>query len=447
MLSHACLPRYSARCPFDSVELYAQTRRPVHKREPARPRARAPSDAVDCVSPDVAGVEDDPARATFWRHGVKRMMQFVTIRWQARRAGSRSELMRTDIYYWKCDNPLSFEEKRLYNEKYRRADIAGLVAEIGALHFPGDPVRVAATGSAGNHYAYLLHLPEATYFFRADDGKLDDDYMEAESVAMALARERGVPVPELVVTDTTLARFPVRYQILECVPHSSLREHDQNGSLDRRAVSEQLGGYLAALHSITGEGFGFLDTELLRRDGTVRGLDRTHPDYFHKRLDDHLAYLHDVGFLDRGACARVEAAFAHHAGLLDIQRPAMLHKDMAFWNVLGTHDRVAAIVDWDDVVLGDPVDDLAIVRCFYDADVFDPLVASYTLRAELPEDFDARLWLYVLRNMLWKAKIRHFMGYFEMDESFFIRSRENSDSLEAFTHARIDNAMAELERL
>ena len=354
--------------------------------------------------------------------------------------------MRTDVYYWKCDNPLSYEEKRLYNEKYSQADIADLVRQIGELHFPDTPVQTSATGSAGNHYAYLIHMPQRTCFFRADDGKLDDDYMEAEAVAMARARQQGVPVPDLIATDTTRSRFPVRYQILEYVAHPSLREHDQRGILDRRAVSEQLGVYLALLHGITGEGFGFLDTERLRRDGKLQGLDRSHAEYFHKRLDDHLGYLQEVGFLDRAGVGRIEAVLQRHAGLLDIERPALLHKDLAFWNVVGPPDRVAAIVDWDDTVLGDPVDDLAIVRCFYDAEVFEPLVAGYRRTAELPADFTTRLWLYVLRNMLWKAKIRHFMGYFEMDECFFIRSRENQDSLEAFTHQRIDTAIAELER-
>ena len=355
--------------------------------------------------------------------------------------------MRTDIYYWKCDNPLSYEQKRLYNEKYRQADIGDLVRQIAELHFPGMPVQTSATGSAGNHYAYLIQLPQRTCFFRADDGKVDDDYMEAEAVAMTMARRQGVPVPDLLVTDTTLSRFPVRYQILECVAHPSLREHDQSGVLDRPAVSEQLGVYLALLHGITGAGFGFLDTERLRRDGKLQGLDRCHADYFHKRLDDHLGYLQDVDFLDRGTIGRIEAVFQRHAALLDIERPALLHKDLAFWNVLGTPDRVAAVVDWDDTVLGDPVDDLAIVRCFYDADVFEPLVAGYRRTAVLAEDFTTRLWMYVLRNMLWKAKIRHFMGYFQMDESFFIRSRENQDSLEAFTHQRIDMALEKLERI
>ena len=36
-------------------------------------------------------------------------------------------MSRTNIYYWKCDNPLTFEEKRGYNDKYARADISGMV--------------------------------------------------------------------------------------------------------------------------------------------------------------------------------------------------------------------------------------------------------------------------------------------------------------------------------
>ena len=355
--------------------------------------------------------------------------------------------MRTDIYYWKCDSPLSLEEKRLYNDKYRQADITDMVREIAAAHFPDTPLQVRATGSEGNHYAYLLRLPDVSYFFRADDGKLDDDYMEAESAAMALALAQGIPVPEVIVTDTTRTRFPVRYQIMEHIPHPSLREHDQSGTLNRAAVSEQLGGYLAALHGITGNGFGFLNTDRLRKDGALEGLDPTHADYFSKCLDRHLGYLRDVGFLTREAIRQIEALFQRHGDLLNIARPALLHKDLAFWNVLGTPERVAAIVDWDDAVLGDPTDDLAIVRCFYDDEVFGPLVAGYTRRAALPEGFHARLWLYVLRNMLWKAKIRHFMGYFEMGSSFFIRSRENQGSLEAFTHQRIQQAMEELKRL
>ncbi|MFM1550018.1 MAG: phosphotransferase family protein [Lentisphaeria bacterium] len=352
--------------------------------------------------------------------------------------------MRDNIYYWKCDSPLSYEEKRTYNDKYQTSDITATVAEIASVHFSGSECRVEATGSAGNHYAYLLHVGDETWFFRADDGRIDDDYMDAESAVMARVREAGVPVPEVIVTDTSLDRFPVRYQIMAFVPHPSLRELDQDGTLDRVAVSRQLGGYVARFHGIGGDRYGFLNTEHLRDTGEFLGLDATHADFFHKCLDDHLGYLRDVDFLDADTVRGIRGIFAKFADLLNLEQPALVHKDLAFWNVVGTNREVMAIIDWDDAVLGDPVDDLSIPLCFYHSEVIEPLLEGYREHRELPDDFDERVSLYLLRNMLWKAKIRHFMGYFDMGSSFFIRSRENADSLEAFTRARIQMAMTAL---
>ena len=39
----------------------------------------------------------------------------------------------------------------------------------------------------------------------------------------------------------------------------------------------------------------------------------------------------------------------------------------------------------NDVVVGDPVDDLSIVRCFYEDDVFLPVLDGYREVSELPE--------------------------------------------------------------
>lgn len=70
------------------------------------------------------------------------------------------------------------------------------------------------------------------------------------------------------------------------------------------------------------------------------------------------------------------------------------------------------------MVSGDPADDLSIVRRFYNDDVWLPLLESYRNIRLLPDDFDARLSLYLTRNMLWKSMIRHTMGYFEMSGDF-----------------------------
>ncbi|MAE61505.1 MAG: hypothetical protein CMJ49_09140 [Planctomycetaceae bacterium] len=354
--------------------------------------------------------------------------------------------MRTDIYYWKCDNPLPMSEKRVYNDKYGQADITETVGAIATTFLGEPPDAVRHTGSAGNHYAYLIDHAGMTYFFRSDDGKLDDDYMLAEQAAMELAREHGVPVPHLFACDATLGGHPVRYQIFECVDFPDLNKHDQAGELDREAIGRQVGAILARLHGIRLEGFGFINTQKLAASHTIEGLDGSNEAYFDKCLETHLAYLRDVEFLTGEEIREIEALFSRHAGLLGLSQGSLIHKDMAFWNLLGSPTEVAAVIDWDDVVSGDPVDDLSIVRCFYDDDVWRPLLESYQEVRRLPDDFEGRLGLYLTRNMLWKSMIRHYMGYFEITGDFFILNRETEDGLEAATRRRLAMGVAALRR-
>ena len=125
---------------------------------------------------------------------------------------------------------------------------------------------------------------------------------------------------------------------------------------------------------------------------------------------------------------------------------SIVHKDLAFWNMIGRPDAIRAIVDWDDVIAGDPVDDLAILKCFYNDDIFLPLLEGYREVAPLPDLFYPKLWLYLVRNMLWKAVIRSFMGYFDMTGDFFILSPDNRTSLRQFTLDRLRMGIHELQK-
>ncbi len=354
--------------------------------------------------------------------------------------------MRTNVYYWKCDNPLPVAEKRLYNDKYAQADITQTVKAIATEFLSAPPDAVRHTGSAGNHYAYLIDHGGETYFFRSDDGKLDDDYMLAEQAAMELAGRHGVPVPRVFACDVSKRRYPIRYQILEYMPFPDVNKHDQAGTLDRDAVGRQVGTILARLHGIELDGFGFFDTGQLAKAGTIRGLDASARGYFFKCLQTHLGYLRDVEFLGADEVRQIEQLFGRHDGLLELDQGSMLHRDMAFWNLVGSPTQVMAVVDWDDVVSGDPADDLSILRCFYDDDVWLPLLDSYQELRPLPDEFEGRLSLYLTRNMLWKSMIRHYMGYFEMKGDFFILNPENAGGLEAATRKRLAMGIEGLNR-
>jgi len=271
--------------------------------------------------------------------------------------------------------------------------------------------------------------------------------MDAENAAMTIAAKHDIPVPKIYGSDTSKTKYPVRFQLLELLPYKCLNDFYKNGSLDRYKTGREVGRYLARLHKIKANGFGFFDTEKLRATGEISGLDKSHRDYFLKKLNWHLSYLRDCKFLSKQEVDEIEFLLDKHLRLVDVAQGSLVHKDLAYWNVLGTNKEVKAIIDWDDCVIGDPVDDLSILKCFYSSDVLDPVLEGYCQERQLPDDFDAKLGLYLVRNMLWKAVIRDYMGYFDMDDSFFIINDENSDSLKQFTYDRLFTGVDVLRNL
>ncbi len=353
--------------------------------------------------------------------------------------------MRNDIYYWKCDSPTPVEQKRLYNDKYAAADIAALVSDIAQAEFGKAPVSVEAAGGQGNHYTYLLRYPDRTLFFRSDDGVAEDDYMEAENAVMKLVRAHGVPVPEVFASDASKNRFPVRYQILELLTGKSLNSFYDDGTLEVDTIARELGRCMAKIHEIKLDGFGFLNTDELRKSGRMVGLDSTNSAYFYKCLDSHIKYLEDTGFLSVDQGVRVEQLFSQHESLLEIDRGSLVHKDMAMWNVIGEPGKISAIIDWDDAVIDDPVDDISILMCFYDERFLTPFLAGYKEVRTLPDDFDTRVNLYLARNMLWKSVIRSYMGYFDMSGDFFLLGKTDGGALKERTYAKLFGALDAME--
>jgi len=362
------------------------------------------------------------------------------------RKPAKKKTSRSEIYYWKCDNNVPVSEKLLYNNKYEVADISNLVRMIGHDYFNNGEVTVTSANGHGNHYTYIIHAKGQEIFFRSDDGKVDDDYMDAEVAAMELVASRGVCVPKVYHCDTSMSKYPIRFQLMEKVLGKSMNILDQNRTLDRKSVGRQLGRMLARMHDIKLDGFGFFDTDTLRREGRIVGLDPSNEAYFFKKLDDHLRFLQDHAFLSHEQVWEIERLIEKHAYLLKLEQGSVVHKDIAFWNMIGTENKIHAIIDWDDVVVGDPADDIAIMRCFYD-DLLEHVYEGYQEHTKISDTFRAKTSLYLVRNMLWKAVIRIFMKYFEMDHTFFMNNPENEKCLKKFTYDRLFMGIEEMKKL
>ncbi len=353
--------------------------------------------------------------------------------------------MRSDIFYWKCDSGLSPEaKKRIYfQEKYDSPEWNASAYRIAEHFSGGTPESFQPLRADGNHLTYRFSASGKWYLLRLDPGGVEDDYMLAESTVMRLLHARGFPVPNVMETDISLREFPFRWQIMEFVNHPCLNTFAKDGTLEMLPIARQSGTFLAKLHMLRFPGFGFLNTDELQASGNLQGLDETCIDYFRKRLDIHLEYLFRHGFLSKSEYDTVNTLFSRAEALLKFGRGSLLHRDFTFWNMLGTKSEVAAVIDWDDCVIGDPMDDLGIVNCFQDREFMKELIASYSEITPIGNQEQIRISLHTLRNMLWKTMIRDYMGYFEKGNDFFLATA--GESLRETTVRRLKSAIRELE--
>ena len=357
--------------------------------------------------------------------------------------------MRDNIYYWKCDNGIPKEIKlRGYKDDYGKTDISQIVIDACTSFFGKPPVKVEkfSDSQTGNHDAYRVIYEDKVYFFRADESFTTDEYLLAEKAATDLARANGVKAPIVYFVDTTKNIFPIRYSIMEYVPGSPMNLFYGDKTMDREKAARSLAHELGKLHQIKLNKFGFINTDIYKETGKIEGLDLTNKDYFFKKLNDHLIFLENSGFLDSEMIEEIRNLIAKNSYALDIEQGYMVHKDAPFWNVNGTESEVLAILDWDDVISGDPLDDLAVIKCFYQDDVWLPFIDEYQKNFSLGENASLRFWLYFLRNMIWKAVFRIDMGYFNVSSNrSFINSSEQT--LEEFTYSQIKLGIENLQRL
>jgi len=342
-------------------------------------------------------------------------------------------MSRRDIYYWKCDRPAAFHGTQSRGE----AD-ANLVCQLEKelqRHFETKNVVLSPGAGQGNHLTWNAEVDGELLFVRVENGAENDAHLVVESALIDRVSAAGVPTPRVFGCDASRSRVAFAWQALERIAAPDLNHWFKQGVLDTAHIAFVIGQAVAKWQAITLEGFGVLDAAL-------RGYRPTYADYYHLRLDKHLAFLAQRGFLSAGIRCEIAAEIDNHHSLLAFERGCLVHKDLALWNILGTPQGIAAFIDFDDAVSGDPLDDLSLLACFHDAAFLRRAFEGYESVRPLPAEHRRRFWLHLLRNMIVKAVIRVGAGYFERDSGFFlIGSGSTGADLRQFTQDRIRLAL------
>lgn len=349
---------------------------------------------------------------------------------------------RRAIYYWKCDRSAAFHGTA---EGAHDPAVEPALREILREHFPGKALSLRAAGGQGNHITYRATIDGAETFVRLEDGPEHDDYMEVESRVLTEVRALDLPAPRVLAVDASRRRTPFAWQVMEFIDHPDLNQLHKQGALDLAKAAREIGAAVAIWQAVQPRGFGPFDVALLREEDRLEGYHARYEDYFHLHLDRHLRFLVDRGFLSTDLRVEIAGEIDRHRDLLALPQGCLVHKDLALWNILGSATQIAAFIDWDDAISGDPMDDLSLLGCFYDGPTVARAVEGYAAVRLLPADHRRRFWLHLLRNMIVKAVIRVGAGYFERNDGFFLIGAGSTGSdLKTFTHARLAAALGGL---
>ncbi len=342
-------------------------------------------------------------------------------------------MSRRDIYYWKCDRPAAFHGTR--ERGGPDAETEALLRDALGETFSAREVSLQPGAGQGNHLTWKADVDGVAMFIRVENGPERDGHLAVESAVLDRVRAAGVPTPKVFGCDATRARVPFAWQALERIESPDLNHWFKQGRLKVDDVAFEIGAAVARWQAVRLEGYGVLNDEL-------RGYHERYEDYFRLRLDDHLDFLTRKGFLSRERRGEIAGAIEEHRALLDPGPGCLVHKDLALWNILGGPDRIAAFIDFDDAISGDPMDDLSLLACFHDEAFVGRAIEGYRSLRPLPENHRRRFWLHLLRNMIVKAVIRVGAGYFDRDDGFFLISAGSSgSSLRELTLERLSCAL------
>ena len=242
----------------------------------------------------------------------------------------------------------------------------------------------------------------------------------------------------MLAVDASRERVPFAWQVLEFIDCPDLNQLHKAGTLDLAQAAREIGANVARWQAVQPCGFGPFDASLLR----LEGFHPRYEDYFFLHLERHLHFLRDSGFLTAREADEIAEEIERQRSLLALPQGCLVHKDLALWNILGSATQIAAFIDWDDAISGDPMDDLSLLGCFYDGPIIAHALGGYAAERPLPEEHRRRFWLHLLRNMIVKAVIRVGAGYFDRTDRFFLIAAGGTGAdLKTFTRARLASAL------
>ncbi len=257
----------------------------------------------------------------------------------------------------------------------------------------GELQRISSVGNAREPWLFRATWDgrdeRCVMLVKAEAGQLETS-LGPEFATIAALDASGVPVPPARWLDEAGAAFGSAFFVTAWVPGTAdtrvLRKPDGDPAI--AAVARQLAVAAARLHAQDPARFGHL-TPTTPETAAVDQLDHWEELFRRQRLEPHPGLVYALRWL-RERLPRAE-------------RVSVVHGDLRFGNLLYDGDRLTALVDWEMVHLGDPVEDLGwVYRSLWSPSrslPFEEFLAVYAAEAGRPVEREHLRWYEVFNEI------------------------------------------------
>lgn len=189
-------------------------------------------------------------------------------------------------------------------------------------------------GFVGNECFRLVSRAGETYYLKSGPS----EQVRGEAWACEQARQVEVLAPEIVTVELQARELPAAYLIERSIPGQAISDADEG-------VLAAAGEQLRRLHSIPGDGWGFLHE--VRRESWYDVI---------RQPFDRLDLLTTAGIIPAELAEQLSTLDpADHVGAIV---PVLLHADLLPRHLYAAEGKLTGIIDWGDAAFGDPLFDL-----------------------------------------------------------------------------------------
>lgn len=260
-------------------------------------------------------------------------------------------------------------------------------------------VRKASGSPLSEKRRLLLGEASEVYAGQTEDGQeliiriahRDNSAFDSELWALERCRELGVPVPEsLLVEHAEDGGEPRTFSIQRKIPGRPM-DHLMTEVLieEIHALVRQSGRYLARIHSIQPEGYGWIGPDGKGTDlSPAEKIDQIDP-----KDQEAIDQAHKIG-VDPALVIRAKEILIQHKDVLIDAPVRLVHGDYGGKHFIVDNGEITGIVDFENGQASDPAFDFAWWHYWYETSVpTQILLEGYAEDTKIDDDFELRIRL------------------------------------------------------